>query len=321
MATRLTESLEGQKSQVELTARLSSRRAWERRRTLLEWLRALPYLAPSLIAFAIFVFIPLVRSVILSTYGTNPIGQMTTFVGLKYYQRLLTSAVYHNSLLVTIKFVLYTVPGVLLVSLILATLGNLRLKGISIYRVAFALTISISGATAALLFMFLYHPVVGIFNYLLSLVGISPVPWLIDTKWALFAVAIPRIWLQAGFATVVLLAGMQGISDELYEAAKIDGAGFWQSWRNITFPLITPSLFFLLVVITLSAFQTFTEVNVLTKGGPIDSTQVVVHEIYRSFYFNGQYGYASAQALILFVVILALTTVQFGVLEKRVHYA
>lgn len=176
------------------------------------------------------------------------------------------------------------------------------------------------GATAALLFKFLYHPIIGIFNYLLSLIGVAPVPWLISTDWALLAVAIPRIWLQSGFATVLLLAGMQGISEEYYDAAKIDGAGFWQSWRHITLPLITPSLFFLLVVTSLGAFQTFTEVNVLTQGGPIDSTQVVVHEIYRSFYFNGQYGYASAQALVLFVIILSLTIVQFGVLEKRVHY-
>ena len=294
-----------------------SKRRW---RTLREWLNALPYLAPSLIVFTVFVFYPLIRSVILSLYGTNPIGQMTNFVGLKYYQRLWESESYHNSLLVTLKFVLYTVPGVLIVSLILSTLANLRLKGISIYRIAFALTISISGATAALLFMFLYHPIIGTLNYLLSFINVGPIPWLIDTKYALFAVAIPRIWLQTGFATVLLLAGMQGISDEYYEAATIDGAGFWQSWRNITLPLITPSLFFLLVVITLNAFQTFTEVNVLTGGGPIDSTQVVVHEIYRSFYFNGQYGYASAQALVLFVIILSLTIIQFGVLEKRVHY-
>jgi sn-glycerol 3-phosphate transport system permease protein len=295
----------------------SARRQW---RAVKEWLRAFPYLAPSLIIFTIFVFIPLVRSVILSLYGTNPIGQMTSFVGLKYYERLLSSDSYHNSLLVTLKFVLYTVPGVLVVGLLLSTLANLRLRGISMYRIAFALTISISGATTALLFMFLYHPIIGIFNYLLSLVGIAPIPWLISTKWALIAVAIPRIWLQAGFATVLLLAGMQGISEEYYDAAKIDGAGFWSSWRHITLPLITPSLFFLLVVTSLSAFQTFTEVNVLTGGGPIDSTQVVVHEIYRSFYFNGQYGYASAQALVLFVIILSLTIVQFGVLEKRVHY-
>jgi ABC-type sugar transport system permease subunit len=168
--------------------------------------------------------------------------------------------------------------------------------------------------------MFLYHPLIGIFNYLLSLVGIPAVPWLIDTKWALIAVAIPRIWLQTGFATVLLLAGMQGISEEYYEAAKIDGADFWQSWWHITLPLLTPSLFFLLVVTSLNAFQTFTEVNVMTGGGPVNSTEVVVQAIYRSFYFNGQYGLASAQALILFVIILALTIIQFGVLEKRVHY-
>ena len=289
-------------------------------RAVRDWLRALPYLAPSLILFTIFVFIPLIRSIILSTYGTNPIGQMTNFVGLKYYERLLTSEVYRNSLLVTLKFVLYTVPGVIVVGLVLSTLANLRIRGITVYRIAFALTISISGATAALLFMFLYHPLLGAFNYLLSLVGIDPVPWLTDTRYALLAVAIPRIWLQSGFATVLLLAGMQGISEEYYEAAKIDGAGFWSSWRHITVPLLTPTLFFLLVVTSLNAFQTFTEVNVLTHGGPVDSTQVIVHEIYRSFYFNGQYGYASAQALVLFVVILVLTMVQFGVLEKRVHY-
>ena len=296
-------------------------RTRRRQRDLKDWLSALPYIAPSLIVFTIFVFLPLIRSVNLSMHSTNPIGQMVSFVGLKYYIRLISSPEYHNSLVVTVKFVLYTVPGVLILSLILATLANLQLRGITVFRIVFALTIAISGATAALLFGFLYNPVVGIFNYLLSLVSISPVPWLIDTKTALIAVAIPRIWIQSGFATVVLLAGMQGISEEIYDAARIDGAGSWRIWRHITFPLITPSLFFLLIVTTLSAFQTFTEVNVLTSGGPIDSTQVVVHAIYRSFYFNGQYGNASAQALVLFVVILALTSIQFGVVEKRVHYS
>lgn len=296
-------------------------RARQRRHEIKQWWRAAPYLGPSLILFAIFVFIPLIRTVVLSTYSTTPIGEMTKFVGTKWFERLISSPVYLNSLKVTLKFVLYTVPGVIVLSLLLATLANLRLRGISFYRIAFAITLAVSGATAALIFMFLYHPVIGTFNYLMELVGVGRVPWLTDARFALMSVAIPRIWLQTGFATVVLLAGMQGISEELYEAAKIDGAGFWHSWRHITLPLVTPSLFFLLVVVSLNAFQTFTEVNVLTAGGPVDSTQVVVHEIYRSFYFNGQYGYASAQALILFVIILALTIIQFGVIEKRVHYA
>lgn len=296
-------------------------RARQRRIEIKQWFRAIPYLGPSLILFAIFVFIPLIRTVVMSTYATTPIGEMTKFVGTKWFSRLIASPVYLNSLKVTLKFVLYTVPGVVILSLLLATLANLRLKGISFYRIAFAITLAVSGATTALIFMFLYHPVIGTFNYLMEIIGVGRIPWLIDAKWALISVAVPRIWLQTGFATVVLLAGMQGISEELYEAAKIDGAGFWHSWRHITLPLVSPSLFFLLVVITLNAFQTFTEVNVLTGGGPIDSTQVVVHEIYRSFYFNGQYGLASAQALILFLIILALTILQFGVIEKRVHYA
>ena len=289
-------------------------------RDLKDWSQALPYLAPSLLIFTVFVFIPLIRSVILSMHATNPIGQMTTYVEFKYYQRLLTSETFRNSLIITLKFVMYTVPAILITGLVLSTLANLRLRGVSFFRIVFSLTISISGATAALLFMFLYHPLLGSFNYLISFVGVDPIPWLIDVKWALIAVAIPRIWLGTGFSTVLLLAGMQGISEEYYEAAKIDGAGFWQSWRHITLPLITPSLFFLIVVTTLGAFQTFTEINVLTAGGPIDSTNVIVQEIFRSFYFNGQFGLASAQALVLFVVILALTIIQFGVLEKRVHY-
>jgi sn-glycerol 3-phosphate transport system permease protein len=304
--------------ETELTLqRNPSRQLW---RDLKNWLQAIPFLAPSIIIFTIFVFIPLIRSIILSLYGTNPIGQMTNFVGFKYYVRLFTSDTFLNSLTVTLKFVLLTVPAVLLAGLILSTLANINIRGNSVFRLLFSLTISISGATAALLFMFLYHPILGQFNYLLSLIGIPPVPWLIDVKWALIAVAIPRIWLGTGFATVLLLAGMQGISEEYYEAAKIDGAGFWQSWRHITFPLITPSLFFLLVVTTLGAFQTFTEVNVLTGGGPVNSTDVIVQEIFRSFYFNGQYGLASAEALVLFVIILALTVIQFTVLEKRVNY-
>lgn len=292
----------------------------QRRLELKQWLAALPYLGPSLLLFAVFVFVPLIRTVILSTYATTPIGEMTRFVGTKWFARLVSSPEYLNSLKVTVKFVLYTVPGVITLSLLLATLGNLRLRGIAFFRTAFAVTLAVSGATTALIFMFLYHPVIGVFNYLMELIGVGRVPWLTDARFALISVAVPRIWLQTGFATVVLLAGMQGISEELYEAAKIDGAGFWQSWRNITLPLVSPSLFFLLVVITLNAFQTFTEVNVLTSGGPVDSTQVVVHEIYRSFYFNGQYGLASAQALVLFVIILGLTILQFTVVEKRVHY-
>jgi ABC-type sugar transport system permease subunit len=131
---------------------------------------------------------------------------------------------------------------------------------------------------------------------------------------------MPSVWLQLGFSTIVILAAMQGIPEELYEAARIDGAGGWHTFRHITFPMLSSTLFFLLVVGTISAFQTFTQVNVLTRGGPIDSTNLVVFSIYREFYFNGQYGYASAQALMLFGIMLILTFLQFTVVERKVYY-
>jgi len=134
------------------------------------------------------------------------------------------------------------------------------------------------------------------------------------------AVALTTVWLQVGLNTVILLAGMQGIAEELYESAMIDGATAWSKFRHITLPLLSPTLFFLLIVDVLAAFQTFTQIHVMTSGGPLDSTNVLVFSIYREFYFNGKYGFAAAQSIMLFIIILILTTIQFGVVEKRVHY-
>jgi ABC-type sugar transport system permease subunit len=202
----------------------------------------------------------------------------------------------------------------------LALLGSLRLRGIILFRTLFSCTIAVSGATASLIFLFLYHPAIGVFTYLLDIVGLPRIPFLTNTLTALPSVALPSIWLQLGFNTIVILAAMQGIPEELYEAARIDGAGAWHTFRHITVPMLSSTVFFLLVVGTIAAFQTFTQVNILTKGGPIDSTNLVVYSIFREFYFNGQYGYASAQALMLFGIMLILTLIQFGVVERKVYY-
>jgi sn-glycerol 3-phosphate transport system permease protein len=138
--------------------------------------------------------------------------------------------------------------------------------------------------------LYLYHPALGILNYFLSLLGFPPVGWLTNVATALPSVAFVTIWLQLGLNTVILLAGMQGIPEELYESAMIDGASGPAKFRHITLPLLSPTLFFLLVVDLLAAFQTFTQFHVLTKGGPINSTNVLVFSIYREFYFNGQYA-------------------------------
>jgi sn-glycerol 3-phosphate transport system permease protein len=290
------------------------------RREIKKIVEALLYLSPALILFTLFVFVPLVRSIRLSLYLTDPLGRAAKYVGLLQYQRLFSTADFLNSLQRSVLFVLYTVPTSLVLSTLLALLGNLRLKRVSIFRMFFSMTIAISAATASLIFVYLFHPAFGWINYLLSLVGLPAVPWLISDKTALIAVAITTVWLQLGLNTVILLAGMQGIPDELYESAMIDGATAWSKFWHITVPLLSPTFFFLFIVDTLAAFQTFTQVHVMTSGGPMDSTNVLVYSIYREFYFNGRYGFAAAQSIMLFIIILILTVFQFGVVERRVYY-
>jgi sn-glycerol 3-phosphate transport system permease protein len=290
-------------------------------RRVSELLRALAYLGPSLLIFFFFVFLPLVRTVRLSTFATDPIGRLAGFVGMEYYARLFATPAFLNSLKRSALFVLFTVPGTLLGGLCLATLGNLRLRHISVFRMLFSSTIAVSAATASLIFMYLYHPALGSLNYLLGLAGIPAVRWLVSEATALASVSLATVWLSIGLNTIIILAGMQDISADLYESARIDGASAPRVWRSITVPLLTPTLFFLLVVDVLAALQAFTQFHVMTSGGPMDSTNVIVFSIYRQFYFNGQYGLAAAQSIMLFFVMLALTIVEFRGLERKVHYS
>lgn len=290
------------------------------KRGIKTFLTALLFLSPALIIFITFVFVPLVRSFILSTQLTDPIGRPVAFYGLENYRKMIATPDFANSISRSLLFVLYTVPTTLFFSMILALLGNLRLKRIAIFRMIFSLTIAVSAATASLIFMYLFHPTIGNINYLLSLIGIKAIPWLVSDKTALLAISLNTVWLQIGLNTVILLAAMQGISEELYESAMIDGANAWNKFKSITLPLLSPTVFFLTVIDILAAFQTFTQVYILTKGGPSDSTNVIVYSIYRAFYFNGRYGLAAAQAVVLFFIMLSLTIIQFTVVEKKVHY-
>jgi sn-glycerol 3-phosphate transport system permease protein len=281
---------------------------------------ALLFLSPALIIFITFVFVPLIRSFILSTQLTDPIGRPVAFYGLENYRKMIATPDFANSISRSLLFVLYTVPSTLVFSLILALLGNLRLKRIAIFRMLFSSTIAVSAATASLIFLYLFQPAIGNLNYLLSFIGVKAIPWLVSDKTALMAISLCSVWLQIGLNTVILLAGMQGISEELYESAMIDGANAWNKFKSITIPLLSPTVFFLVVIDILADFQTFTQIYILTKGGPSDSTNVIVYSIYRAFYFNGRYGFAAAQAVVLFFIMLSLTIIQFTVVEKKVHY-
>ncbi len=242
-------------------------------RGLRKFLTALLYLAPSLIFFLTFVFIPLIKTIQLSTFLTDPIGRPAAFVWFLQYERLFTQPSFLNSLSRSALFVLYTVPTTLLFALILATLGNLRLKNTAIFRIIYSITIAVSGATASLMFLYLYHPTLGSLNYFLEIVGLPAVKWLTSDQSALFSVALVSAWLQTGLNTVILMAAMQGIPEELYESAMIDGATSWNKFRYITLPFLSSTFFFLFVVDMLAAFQTFTPINVMTSGGPIELDQ------------------------------------------------
>ncbi len=281
---------------------------------------ALAYLVPSLVVFLVFVFYPLVRNVQLSLYETNPFGGLAVFVGAQNYAQLLTSPDFLNSLRVTFLFAVYTVPAGIVFGLPLAMLANRRMRGIGLYRTAYSLTIAVSIAAAALIFEWLFDPNVGILNYLLSLVHGPRIGWLTDPHWALLAVAGTTVWKDLGFNVVVLLAALQGVPDELVEAARIDGAGQWAVFRHVVIPAISPALFFVGVVATLGVLQSFGQVNILTQGGPVGATNVIVFSIYRNAFINFRFGYAAAQAMLLFVMMLILTAIQFLVFEHRVTY-
>ena len=280
----------------------------------------LAYLAPSLILFAAFVFIPLAQSVWLSFHNTRATGVITTFAGLDHYVELLTSPAFRTGLVATTLFAVYTVPLGIALGLVLAVLLNQRLRGINVFRTMMSSTIAISAAVGALIWLLLLNPSLGLLNYILSLVGVRGPEWLIQPAFAIIAVSITTIWLTLGTNIIVLLAGLQSVPEEIYEAARLDGARGLRMFTRITMPMVSPSLFFLLVVDTIAVLQAFTQIHLLTRGGPVDATRVLVYSIYQDAFQNFQFGYASAQAVILLLLVMALTLIQFRFVERRVHY-
>lgn len=280
----------------------------------------LAYLAPSLVLFAAFVFIPLAQSVWLSFHNTRATGAITTFAGLDHYLELLTSPAFRTGLVATTLFAVYTVPLGIALGLVLAVLLNQRLRGINVFRTMMSSTIAISAAVGALIWLLLLNPSLGLLNYVLSLVGVRGPEWLIQPTTAIIAVSLTTIWLTLGTNIIVLLAGLQGVPEEIYEAARLDGARGLRMFTRITVPMVSPSLFFLLVVDTIAVLQAFTQIHLLTRGGPVDATRVLVYSIYQDAFQNFQFGYASAQAVILLFLVMTLTLIQFRFVERRVHY-
>jgi len=281
---------------------------------------ALIFLAPSLVIFSAFVFYPLMKAVYLGFYETDNFGNQGDFVAVDQYRTVLSSEAFRHSLWVTFLFALYTVPPGILLGLALALLANQKLPGISIFRIMFSSTVATSVAVASLMWLTLLNPSVGLLNYFLVEAGQPRIDWLNDLDWALPAVSATTVWLNLGLAFIVILAGLQTIPEELYESARVEGASDWSVFWHVTLPLLSPTLFFVSVVGTILAFQSFGQIHILTRGGPLDATTVIVYSIWQDAFQRFDYGVASVQAVALFLLVLGLTVIQLRFVERRVFY-
>nr|WP_314463320.1 sugar ABC transporter permease [uncultured Clostridium sp.] len=274
------------------------------------------YIAPAMAVFTVFLFFPFFKTIYLSLFKTNKMGQAKLFAGAGNYSELLSSPSFFNSLFVTAVFVLIVVSVSMLLGLITAVLCNQSFPGIRIFSTAYALPMAIASSSAAMIFKIMLHPSIGIVNKILGL----HINWISDPRYALACVALLTAWLNSGINFLYFSAGLSNIDETIYERASVDGANSFQKFFRLTLPGLSPILFYTLVVNIIQAFQSFGQVKVLTMGGPGESTNLIVYSIYRDAFFNYRFGSAAAQSVILFIIIMVLTLCMFRLEKKGVHY-
>lgn len=275
-------------------------------------------IAPALIHLSVFALWPIAFVVYISLHRWPLLGDAHQFVGLSNFRLLCGDSAFFHALLNSALFTVGTVPLNLLLALALAALLATPLKFSGLFRTLYFLPVVTSSVAVAMVFSWVYHPEFGLLNYFLSLAGIAGPNWLGDPRTALSALMLMSIWKGVGYSAVIYLAGLSAIPAELYEVAALEGANAWQRFWQITVPLLKPTTVFLAVTGVIGSFQVFTAVYTMTKGGPLRATDVVVYHIFRSAFERFHLGYASAQALVLFAVILTVTLLQVRLLRKEV---
>lgn len=282
-----------------------------KKRKLKERLTAYSFIAPNFIGFAIFTLGPIVFAIILAFHQWDGSNEMT-FIGIENFTRMLNDTRVHDALWNTITYVLATVPLTLGCALLLAILLNSKIKGRNIFRtIAFFPYVASLVAVAAVWNM-IFHPVNGPINEILRTIGIlNPPRWAADSDWAMFTLVLFSVWKQMGYYMVIFLAGLQGVSEELYEAADLDGAGTWGKFWHVTVPQLRPVTFFVLMMLTINSFKVYDFVYMITQAGPGTSTLVLVYEIYNTAFLNWNLGYSSAISMLLLGLVLVVTLIQF----------
>lgn len=288
-----------------------------------EWTAYL-FNAPGLILFAVFTVYALYTSFIISFHEWDIIDPTKPFVGLQNYRDILADEDFREAIGHTVYFVLGSVPATMIIALGLALLLNTQIRGLGLFRTAYYLPVITPLVIAAIIWTWVYNVDYGLANYYLQRLGIidQPILWLADRTTAMPAVIVMNIWKGVGFSMIVYLAGLQAIPNELYEASEVDGAGPWTRFRRITFPLLAPTTFFLLLINTLGATKAFDQIFVMTNGGPPGpggATTTVTYYIYNAAFRDFRMGYASALAYSLFAMLFVLSFFQFQWYRKRVE--
>ena len=285
-----------------------------------EALLFLLFVGPNLFFFAVFSFWPIIYSAYLSTRRWDMIAPVKPFVGLNNYRYLFTDDTFRLVLRNTVVFTGVTVGGTLALGLGLALLLNQPLRGREGAKAILFAPSLLSGAAISIVWIYLFDPRFGLIARMLDVVGVASPSWLADPRWAMPAVIIVSIWKDLGFTAVIYLAGLRTIPRDLYEAAKVDGAGPWWRFRSVTLPMLSPIVFFLGVTSLLNTIQSFDIIRVMTRGGPVDWTTRLIYYVYQQGFVAFNAGRASAAAIILFVAMLGITLAQVRWAERQVHY-
>jgi multiple sugar transport system permease protein len=290
------------------------------KREIRNTLSALAFLAPNLAGFLAFMLIPIVSGIVLSFFrwdGANP----PVFIGIKNFIRLLHDSGFLHSLGVTFIYTALTVPATIVLSLFFAVLLTRDIRGTTLFRAVIFFPYVASIVAVSIVWQFLYSPETGPINQTLMWLGFeNPPRWTASKDTAIIAVAIMNIWRSVGYYMVLFIAGLQAIPTSLYDAGQIDGANAVQRFWHITRPMLSPTTFFVLIISIINSFQAFTSIYVMTGGGPGEATQVLVFRIYEEAFVNTNFGYASAQATVLFLIVLLFTVFQFRSRERHVVY-
>ena len=286
-----------------------------------EWFWGYVMIAPVTLGLGIFYIYPFFVTFYNSFLKIGSFN-VSSWGGLINYRRLLSDASMWNTLKNTVRYVVFTIPATLFLALLVAVLLNVKIKGKGFYRVLYFLPYVTMATAISMVWKWMFNGDYGLINYILGFFGIEGRRWLTDTATAPYAIIVVSIWSGIGYNMIILLAGIQGISSTYYEAARIDGANAVDMFFRITLPLVTPTLFFLLVTDLLSSFQIFDTIYMMIGKNTVvlENTQSIVMYFYRNAFDLNQKGYASAVAMLLFLLIMIVTVIQMALQKKWVNY-